>query len=43
MNNQFGFALMELEGEVWHMSIRGVEGEELLACEIDGNEATCFP
>jgi len=43
LNNQFGFALMELEGEVWHMSIRGVEGEELLECEIDGDLATCFP
>ena len=43
LNNQFGFALMELEGDVWQVSIRGVSGEELLACEIDGALATCFP
>jgi len=43
LNNQFGFALMELQGDVWHVSIRGVEGEELLACETDGALATCFP
>jgi len=41
--NEFGFALMELKGDVWQVSIRGVGGEELLACEIDGDEATCFP
>jgi len=43
LTNQFGFALMELEGDVWQVSIRGVSGEELLACEIDGALATCFP
>jgi hypothetical protein len=43
LNNQFGFALMELEGDVWHVSIRGVGGGELLTCEIDGALATCFP
>jgi len=42
LNNQFGFALMELHGDVWHVSIRGVVGEELLTCEIDGDLATCF-
>ncbi|MCK5392017.1 MAG: hypothetical protein KAJ31_06285, partial [Deltaproteobacteria bacterium] len=26
LNNQFGFVLMELVGEVWQMSIRDVEG-----------------
>ncbi len=43
LNNQFGFVLMELVGEVWQMSIRDVEGEVILECEVDGNEATCFP
>ncbi len=33
---------MELQGDVWHVSIRGVVGEELLTCEIDGDLATCF-
>ena len=42
-NNQFGFVLMELQGDVWNMSIRGVDGGELLACEIDGDFATCSP
>jgi len=43
LNNQFGFALMELQGDVWQVSIRDVSGEELLACEVDGALATCFP
>jgi len=43
LNNQFGFVLMELQGDVWNMSIRGVDGGELLACEIDGDFATCLP
>ena len=43
LNNQFGFALMELQGDVWQVSIRDVSVEELLACEIDGALATCFP
>jgi len=43
LNNQFGFALMELKGDVWQVSIRDVSGEELLACEVDGALATCFP
>ncbi|GJM14850.1 MAG: hypothetical protein DHS20C13_01770 [Thermodesulfobacteriota bacterium] len=41
--NEFGFALLELVGEVWEMSIRDVKGEVLLECEIDGDMATCFP
>jgi len=41
--NNFGFALLELADGVWNMSIRGVKGDILLACEIDGSAATCFP
>jgi len=42
-NNQFGFVLMELVGDVWEMSIRDVEGDVLLECEVDGAEVICFP
>ncbi|MGB2691896.1 MAG: metallophosphoesterase [Thermodesulfobacteriota bacterium] len=41
--NEFGFALLELVGGVWEMSIRDVGGSVLLECEIDGASATCFP
>jgi len=41
--NNFGFALLELVDGVWNMSIRGVKGDILLECEIDGSVATCFP
>ncbi len=41
--SEFGFVLMELNGNVWEMSVRGVDGEEILSCDIEGPEATCFP
>jgi len=41
--NNFGFALLELVDGVWNMSIRGVKGDILLECEIDGSAANCFP
>ncbi len=43
INNQFGFVLMELVGDVWEMSIRDVEGDVMLECEVDGDEVTCLP
>ena len=41
--SEFGFVLMELKGDVWEMSLRDVDGEEILVCEIEGPQATCFP
>lgn len=41
--SEFGFVLMELKGDVWEMSLRDVDGEEILMCEIEGPQATCFP
>ncbi len=42
--DQFAFALLELKDDgVWDMSIRDVDGQEILACEINGDQATCFP
>jgi len=40
---EFGYATMELVGDVWDVKIMGVNGEELLACEIDGAAVECFP
>ena len=40
---EFGYATMELKGDVWDVRMMGLDGEELLACEIDGPDVECFP
>ena len=41
--SEFGFVLMELKGGVWEVSVRDKDGNELLACGIDGTNVSCFP
>jgi len=38
---EFGFALMELTGNIWNVSMRDVDGNEFTACQIEGNVASC--
>ena len=38
---EFGFALMELSGNVWNVSMRDVDGNEFASCTIEGNFASC--
>ena len=38
---EFGFALMDLDGDAWNVSMRDVNGNEFLACEIEGDIASC--
>jgi len=40
---EFGYATMELKGDVWDVRMMGLDGEELLTCEIDGPDVECFP
>jgi len=39
--SEFGFALMELSGNVWNVSMRDVDGNEFASCTIEGNFASC--
>lgn len=39
--SEFGFAVMELSGDVWEISMRDVDGNEFASCELEGNIATC--
>jgi len=41
--SEFGFVLMELKGGVWEVSVRDKDGNEILACGIDGTNISCFP
>ena len=38
---EFGFALMELSGNVWNVSMRDVDGNEFASCTIEGIVSAC--
>jgi hypothetical protein len=40
--DEFGFVVMDRVGGSWLISLRNVRGEEILACELEGNVMTCF-
>jgi hypothetical protein len=40
--DEFGFVVMDRAGGSWLISLRNVSGEEILACELEGNVMTCF-
>ena len=41
--SEFGFVLMELIDDLWVMSVKDVDGGDILVCEVDGITVTCLP
>ncbi len=39
--DNFGFVTMENAGNSWKVSVRDVDGKEIIPCEIKGNFANC--
>jgi hypothetical protein len=40
--DRFGFVVMDRIGDAWSISVKDVNGKEILTCELEGNTITCF-